>query len=190
LRILLILLCACLAGSVFAQPEIDVLRGGVSIPDGGSDDVSNTGFSPFNLTYTIANTGSSNLALTSMPEVVISNESNCSVSMLAAPSTPVASAGSTTFTLQVSPTSATGFSFDISIPNDDTDENPYDFTFNGNTTSSNSSSGGGGSNGGCSSNEAPGPELLCWLVLLSSALLGRTVFHKPPTQRDLRRVDD
>ena len=190
MRIVLFLLCVCLAGAALAQPEMDLLRNSVSIADGGTDDISNPGYAPFNLTYTIANDGTSVLNLTSMPEVAISNETNCSVTVLSAPSVSIASGGgTTTFTLQVSPTSATGFSFDLSIDNNDTDENPYNITFNGGPSTS-SGSGGGGGKGGCSTDDSQGLHLLCWLVLLALLVPARVLSHKLSTRRDLRRAYD
>lgn len=169
LRILLIACCFCLCGSGFAQAEMNLLRSGMPIADGATDSISYTGTSPFNVTYTIANDGTTDLNLT-LP-VTFSNQTNCTVSQLSPPSTPVTSGGgTTTFTLQVSPTSATGFSFDLSIINDDTDENPYNITFSGSTGPPTSSSSGGGGDSGCSSGETQGRDLLVWLGLLALAV--------------------
>lgn len=169
----LALLLPCLFACVLtAQPEIDVLRGAVSIADGGADTISNTGTSPFNISYTIRNDGVSDLNLTSMPEVSVSGESNCTVVLLLSPVSPVASGGGTTsFTLQVTPLSAAAFSFDVSIPNDDADENPYDFTFTGYPSLPPSPSGGGGNDGGddCSTRGAPGHGMLMLAGLLALA---------------------
>ncbi|MCA8936109.1 MAG: hypothetical protein KDB68_07870 [Planctomycetes bacterium] len=189
LRLFFMLVCFCFGGLLLAQAEMDLLRGGTSIADGGIDAISNTGTSPFNLTYTVRNDGTSDLNLT-LP-VVISGEVNCTVSQLSAPTTPVASGGGeTTFTLQVTPTSASGFTFELSITNDDADENPYNITFNGNSGIPSPSSGGGGGNDDCSTGETTGLNLLCWLLLLLPAILGRAFLHKRPTRRDLRRAHD
>jgi hypothetical protein len=161
------------AAPLAAQAEMDVQRQGVSIVDGGTDSVTNTGTSPFNLTYTIRNDGSVALNLTGTPEVAISNESDCSVTILAAPSTPVAPAGSTTFILQVTPNSSASFSFDVSIANDDADENPYDFTFSATTTSPPSSNKdeGDSDDGNCSASPVGNVWTGLALALIAMALL-------------------
>lgn len=157
------------AGALAAQPEMDVQRAGVSIADGATDTVSNPGTSPFNLYYTINNDGTTDLTLTSMPEVVISGEVNCTVVVLAAPISPVAAAGSTSFTLQVTPLSSTDFEFDITIANDDGNENPYNIHFDAKPVSPPSKSGSSKKAGGnCSTNER---EVSAgWLVLLAGLL--------------------
>lgn len=109
-----------------------VLRDTVVIAVGATDSLLNTGASPFNLTYTIRNDGTTDLDLTSMPLVALSGETNCTVIVLQNPATPVAMGATTTFRLQVSPIAATAFSFGVSIANNDTVKNPYTFTFEGN----------------------------------------------------------
>lgn len=170
---LLALLLPCLFACVLtAQPEIDVLRGAVSIADGGADTISNTGISPFNISYTIRNDGVTDLMLTGMPEVAVSGETNCTVSLLLAPVSPVApGGGTTTFTLQVTPQSAATFSFEVSIASDDADENPYNYTFTGYTSVPAAPSGDGGGDGDdCSTRGAPGFGLLVPVGLLALAL--------------------
>ena len=182
--LILILLFPC---ALAAQAEMEVLRSGVTVADGGVDSIDSTGSSPFNITWTIRNDGASDLNLTGTPEVVVSAETNCTVSVLAAPSTPVASGGgTTTFTLQVSPISATDFSFEVSIANDDADENPYNFTLDGDTEapSSNSGGGGGGGNDNCSTSDSSG-----WLWLAILCTIG-VVLHKRSVCSDTRRIDD
>jgi len=164
--VLLMLMAACAAA---AQPEMDVQRDGDSIADGGADTATNTGTSPFNITYTIRNDGTTDLSLTAMPEVVISSETNCTVTQLAAPATTISAAGTTTFLLRVTPTSTAGFSFAVSIDNDDADENPYNWAFSGSPFSSGSSSkGGSAKDEGCSTTGASNPV---WAALAASALL-------------------
>jgi hypothetical protein len=175
-RLLIALLL--LASPLAAQAEMDVQRGGNSIADGGNDSVTNTGTSPFNLTYTIRNDGAAALNLTDTPEVAISAEVNCTVSVISAPVTPVAASGTTTFIVQVSPQSAAAFSFALSIANDDVDENPYDFTFNANPAAPKSGNDGDGSkDGGCSTAES-GRGRLMFAALL---LLGFCLLRRSPT---------
>jgi hypothetical protein len=162
------------ASPLAAQAEMDVQRAGVSIADGGNDSVTNTGTSPFNLTYTIRNDGTTDLNLTGTPEVAISAETNCTVSVISAPVTPVTASGTTTFILQVSPQSAANFSFALSIANDDADENPYDFTFNASPAAPKSGGGGdGGKTGGCSTGECGGGRLMFAALLLLGICLAR-----------------
>ena len=182
--LLLILLFPC---ALAAQPEMELLRSGAPIADGGTDSLDNTGSSPFNITWTIRNDGTTDLDLNGTPEIVVSAETNCSVNVLTPPTTPVAPAGgTTTFTLQVSPVSATEFSFEVSIANNDADENPYTFTFDGDTRAPSSGGGGGGGSGGgdCSTSEGTGPF---WLLLLCGVLV---VLHNRSTPRDHGRPLD
>lgn len=181
MRLLLILLLFPCA--LAAQPEMELLRSGNPIADGGTDSIDSTGTSPFNITWTIRNDGATDLTV-SAP--VVSGETNCTVTVLAPPTSPVSSAGgTTTFTLQVSPVTATDFSFDVSIGNDDGDENPYDFTLDGDpaTPTIKSDGGGGGGSDGCSTGESPG---LFWLVVCLLA----TLVHIRPTRRDKRLAGD
>ncbi|CAG1772663.1 hypothetical protein BAC2_02836 [uncultured bacterium] len=117
--------------------EIDVQRilaPPTSIPTGGNDAVGNraTGVA-FNLTYTIFNTGSANLNLTGTPLINIPalSVTNCTANVTATPTTPVAPAGSTTFTIQVTPGTANPFGFGIRIDNNDASENPYNIIVSG-----------------------------------------------------------
>jgi hypothetical protein len=169
LRWILPLIFAC---PLAAQAEMDVQRAAVSIPDGGNDSVNNTGTSPFNLTYTIRNDGTLDLDLTGTPEVAISGETNCTVSVLSPPATPVTPSSTTTFIVQVSPLSSAAVSFALSIANNDADENPYDFTFNASPSAPNPSDGSGGKAGGCSTGElGGGGMMLAGLVLLVLATM-------------------
>ncbi|CAG0983804.1 hypothetical protein PLCT2_02067 [Planctomycetaceae bacterium] len=114
--------------------EIDVQRNSTSIPTGNTDAVGNraTG-AAFNLTYTILNTGSAALNLTGTPAINIPSISvtNCTASVTATPTTPVAAAGSTTFTIQCTPSAAGPFGFGIRIDNNDSNENPYNIIVSG-----------------------------------------------------------
>lgn len=180
MRLLLIVLFA-LAPVLAAQADMGVSRDGKVVANGGTDTANHTGTSPFNLKYTIENNGATDLTLDGTPAVAVSNPSNCSVSVVETPGTPVAGGASTTFTLQVSPVTATGFSFNVSIPNNDPDDDPYDFTFNGATGSfSGGGSGGGSSSGDCSTGESTGGAMLLLLGVLCAAL---------PAYRSRRRAD-
>jgi hypothetical protein len=127
-----------------AAPEMDVLGNAISIADGdaspsttddtdfGSADIS-TG--TVDHIFTIKNTGTAALNLTGAPKVQISGSNAGDFSVTIQPTSPVAAnTGMTTFTVQFNP-SATGLrSATISIANDDSDENPYNFAIQGTGT--------------------------------------------------------
>lgn len=114
--------------------EIDVQRNSSSIPNGNTDALGNRAIGvAFNLTYTILNTGSAALNLTGTPMIDIPSISvtNCTASVTATPTTPIAAAGSTTFTIQCTPGAAGPFGFGIRIENNDSNENPYNIIVSG-----------------------------------------------------------
>jgi hypothetical protein len=80
------------------------------------------------LTYTIRNTGS--LAL-SVGTVQVTAGANCAASLASSPAASVQPGGSTTFDVDVQPAAAGTWTFDVSIANDDANENPYDFSVDG-----------------------------------------------------------
>jgi hypothetical protein len=86
-------------------------------------------------TFTIENLGSLDLNLTGTPKIEISGADASSFTIAQSSVTsPVAAAGSTSFTITFNPTAAIGYSAQISIANNDTDENPYNFTITGTGT--------------------------------------------------------
>jgi hypothetical protein len=112
-------------------PEMDVTRG-ASIADGGTDTAAIL-VAGTDLTYTIDNLGSGTLNLTGTPSVVVTAGTNvASVNVTTVPSTAIAVSGSTTFVVNVTATAAGAYDFTVSIANDDSDENPYNFTVSGN----------------------------------------------------------
>ncbi|MHC4841628.1 MAG: hypothetical protein ACYTDT_11865, partial [Planctomycetota bacterium] len=161
-----------------AAPEIAVRDAAdTDVVDGSSVGVNGTGTSLFSVTYTIRNEGAQTLNLTNTGnEVVISNMVNCTVSVTQPnPTTLLAASGGATesqFALSVTPTGAGLFSFDISIANDDADENPFNWTFNGNTAVP-SSGGGGGDDGGCAVGTSNTNILLVMLGLLGLVAVSR-----------------
>ena len=122
-------------------PEIDIQGGGQSIIDGddspspadGTDFGSvDPGGGTITRTFTIKNTGGSALSLTGSPKVVLSGPHAGDFTVTAQPSSPVAaSGGSTTFEISFHPTAKGIRTATISIPNDDSDENPYNFAIQG-----------------------------------------------------------
>jgi PKD repeat protein len=122
-------------------PEMDVSGNGVSIADGDDtpSTTDDTDFGGVNVasgtnanTFTITNSGSAALNLTNNPRVTISGTHASDFTLTTDANTPVASGGgTTTFTITFDP-SATGLrSATVSIANDDSDENPYNFSIQG-----------------------------------------------------------
>ncbi len=125
-------------------PEMDVQGNSVSIADGdASPDVADhTDFGSANIagttvvrTFTIANTGPKNLALTGTPLVSISGANAADFTVTSLPTTPVtALSGTTTFQVTFDPSVVGVKSATVSIANDDSDENPYNFDIQGTGT--------------------------------------------------------
>lgn len=122
-------------------PEINITGNGVNIVDGDTtpDVADDTDFGNVvtaggtqTHTFTIENIGSANLNLTGgSPYVTISGTNAADFSIAAIPSTPISASGSTTFQITFDP-SANGLrTASISIANDDSDENPYNFNIQG-----------------------------------------------------------
>jgi hypothetical protein len=108
-------------------PELDVTRSGTAVADGGTDSVTGTvaGVAT-SLTYTLTNSGSAALTITGATTVV--NQRNCTATVITQPTGSVAAGGSTSVVVSVTPTAAGTGSFTLSTPNNDADENPYDWT--------------------------------------------------------------
>ncbi|WP_019499612.1 choice-of-anchor D domain-containing protein [Pseudanabaena sp. PCC 6802] len=130
-----------ITGTVTA-PEIDVTDGGFggttdSIADGdttpsatdGTDYGSTLVGTAVTRTFAIANTGTSDLNLTTGSITVPAG-----YTITTTPSATVAPGGSTTIGVQLTAATAGTFAGDISIPNDDSDENPYNFAITGTVT--------------------------------------------------------
>jgi hypothetical protein len=83
-------------------------------------------------TFTIKNTGSLDLTLTdASPYVTIGGAHSADFSLTATPSTPISPSGSTTFEITFDPSTDGLREATISIANDDSDENPYNFNIQG-----------------------------------------------------------
>jgi uncharacterized repeat protein (TIGR01451 family) len=134
------------AGIYLPDPEMDVKGGSPSqtILDG---DVSpsvndNTYFGNVDIvtgsvqhTFTIYNTGDGALNLDGSPLVSISGTHASDFSITTLPSTPVsANGGSTTFVITFNPSAAGSRTATVSIDNNDTDEDPYNFAIQGTGT--------------------------------------------------------
>jgi hypothetical protein len=112
------------------EPEINIKYDATDIPDGGSYDfgLRNVG-TDTDVTFTVENTGNADLTLTT--PITIGGADAGEFSVQQQPTSPVSSGGTTTFTIRYSPTSAGTKTASLSIDNDDSDEDPYDITLNG-----------------------------------------------------------
>ena len=127
---------------VFGFPnlrEIDVQGNGISITDGDTtptkDDHTDFGRQQFSSgtverTFTIENAGSGDLTL-GANAVTISGADAAEFAVISQPATTVASGGSTTFVVSFDPSTRGAKNASISINNDDSDENPYNFDIRG-----------------------------------------------------------
>lgn len=120
------------------SPEINLKGNSISILDGDNTpstaDYTDFSSTPINankdITFTIENSGLAALNLTGTPIVSVTGNSDFTVLTQPAVATVVA-AGNTTFVIRFNPTSAGLKAAEISIANDDSDENPYNFTIQG-----------------------------------------------------------
>lgn len=114
-------------------PDIDIERNSIAVASGSTDAVGNVLTSGANFTWDIFNTGGANLLLTGSPIVSAGNESNCTIIVTQPGASVLAPAGTTQFSIAVTPLSAAAFSFDVTINNNDPDsgESPYTFTVSG-----------------------------------------------------------
>ena len=130
-----------LSVTISGGAEIGLLGNSVAIADGDTtpslSDHSDFGTAAVNggaivRTFTIENTGSGDLNLTNgMPLIQVTGTNAADFTVTTSPATPIANSGSTTFDVRFAPSALGLRSATISIPNDDTDENPYDFAIQG-----------------------------------------------------------
>jgi len=110
--------------------EMGLEGGGNPIADGGTHSF---GYNVINtntdITFTIQNTGDSNLTLTTPIAIAGADAGQFSIQLQ--PVSPVAAAGTTTFTVRFTPTTTGAKTATISIANNDSNENPYDLTITG-----------------------------------------------------------
>ena len=122
-------------------PEINIQGNGTNIVDGDTTpavaddtDFGNvvTAGGTQTHTFTIQNTGTLNLNLTGgSPYVTISGANAADFSIAAIPSTPISASSSTTFQITFDPSADGLRTASISIANDDSSENPYNFNIQG-----------------------------------------------------------
>jgi MYXO-CTERM domain-containing protein len=148
-------------------PEITLLRDGVEITDGGGDNAYGAAGIAISRVFTIRNDGYATL---NIGAITFSNQSNCTVTVSAAPAATLAHAATTTFTLEITPTAASPFSFDMQIASDDTGENPYDVHIVGTALAAGGGNDDNDSDEGCTTGATPGyPVALAAALLLLAA---------------------
>jgi hypothetical protein len=119
-----------------ALPEIAVREGTRTILDGtGSYAFGNVRLgSSAEVTLTILNSGNYPLSLTGSPKVAIGGSGAGHFSVPVQPSSSIAPSGNTSFVVRFTPTSPGSFQATVSIPNTDSNEDPYDFVISGSGT--------------------------------------------------------
>ena len=119
------------------DPEINIKGSGINISNGDSTPSTsdNTNFGSTNVsgsvlsnTFTIENLGNADLTIGS---ITFSGTNAADFSVTSAPAATVSSSGSTSFIVTFDPSGSGTRTAVISIPNNDSDENPYTFALQG-----------------------------------------------------------
>ena len=129
-------------------PEINIQGNATTIADGDITPIvgDDTDFGNVDIIagtnaniFTIQNTGTSNLALTGTGPayVAVSGTHAGDFTVTTNPTTPIVAAGSTTFTITFNPSAQGLRTATLTIANDDSDENPYNFDIQGTGTTVN-----------------------------------------------------
>ena len=125
------------SGGTVAGPEINVLGNGTTITDGdttpsGSDhtDFGSTDVTSGTVTrtFTIQNLGTASLTV---GPVTLSGANAADFSVIVQPASSVAAGGNTSFQVRFDPSALGTRSATVSFGNNDADENPYNFAFQG-----------------------------------------------------------
>lgn len=127
------------AGVTVLESEMVVLGNNIEItsgdatpsPTGHTDFGSVALGEAFTHTFTINNSGEADLDLTGAPLVAISGPAASDFSVVAQPATPVGLNATTSFHVRFAPTVVDTRVAAVTIANNDSDENPYDFTVQG-----------------------------------------------------------
>lgn len=132
------------AGTFVLSPEMDVTGNGTAIADGDTTpsvaddtDFGNTAVAAGTVskTFTISNSSTAILSLTGTPRVSISGTNSGDFTVTGSPTNQVAgnngTISTTTFTIEFDPSAAGLRTATVSIDNNDSDEDPYDFAIQG-----------------------------------------------------------
>ncbi|MFP4846072.1 choice-of-anchor D domain-containing protein [Winogradskyella sp. PE311] len=124
-----------------ATPEMNIQGNAISIVDGDTTPAAadDTDFGNVNTvagtsahTFTIQNQGTGDLNLTSLaPYITIGGTNAADFTLTSIPSTPIVASGSTTFQITFNPSADGLRTAFISIANNDSDEDPYNFNIQG-----------------------------------------------------------
>jgi hypothetical protein len=121
-------------------PEINILGKGNPIADGDTTPVAtdDTDFGKTKLvggvvtrTFTIQNTGTSDLSLSGTPRVTVSGANAADFTVTVQPSATIAAGASVTFTVSFDPSAGGTRVATVTIACNDPNENPYDFSIQG-----------------------------------------------------------
>jgi subtilisin-like proprotein convertase family protein len=116
-------------------PEMNVREGSTNIANGGSYDFGSiaTSTSTGAITFTIENTGTAALALSGTPKIAISGVDVADFIIVQTGTAASVSgpSGTTTFTIEFNPTTGGSKTAQISIANNDLNENPYTINLTG-----------------------------------------------------------
>jgi hypothetical protein len=134
-----------LSGLTSSGPEINLVGNATNIADGDTTPsvADDTDFGNADITsgtvvhtFTIQNTGTAalNLTGTGPTYVAISGTNAADFTVTANPTTPIAAGNSTTFNITFNPSAIGLRTATITIANDDSNENPYNFDIQGNGT--------------------------------------------------------
>ena len=123
-------------GTGTVAPEIDISGNSISISNGdttpSTTDNTNFGFialsSTSSHTFTIENTGTTDLNLSGTPVVEITGTHATDFTVTTQAATPIIASGSSTFTIEFEPSAAGLREAIVNIANDDSDESPYSFS--------------------------------------------------------------
>ena len=125
---------------VVTAAEMDVKGNNTSITDGDATPSASdstdfgsvlTTSATRSVTYTISNTGETALTLSGTPKVAVGGTHAADFTVTTQPSSPVSAAGSVTFVVSFDPSATGTRSATLSIANDDSDENPYNWSIQG-----------------------------------------------------------
>ena len=120
--------------------EIDIEANGQSVIDGSitTDHGNNTFFGATNITdgyidktFNIISAGTSDVLLDGSPKVALSGANASDFSVTAQPTSPVSSGASSPFTIRFNPSTIDTLYAIVSIENNDSNEDPYNFTIGG-----------------------------------------------------------
>ena len=121
-------------GPVVAPPEIVVAQAGVEIESGDTKAFGTVAIgNALDFVFTVSNLGEADLALSGSPNVATTGSSDLIVT--SQPTSPITGpSGSSTFTVRFTPTGSGLKSATLTIPNNDSDENPFVINLTGTVT--------------------------------------------------------